>query len=143
MKVDPFLSTFYRMKESIDIKSLYAKLAEEISSLPDHTSNEIESAAHHLEMLHYQNLLDSVDKNFLRYRKEDVLKKLKEIAIADIAKLQSTRTVVEEWENPDVSPETNRARRMELIVREYQKLCRLRSNEPEAWDEINELYYDD
>ncbi len=131
------------MKETLDIQALYRELAGEISRLPDHSPEEIESAAHHLEMLHYQNLLESVDKNFIRYRKEEVLKKLKEIAIADIANLKAGSTVVEEWDNPGVTPDENRARRMRLICREYKKLCALRSNQPEAWDEINELYYDD
>jgi hypothetical protein len=131
------------MKEPLDIQALYRELAEEVSRLPDHTPEQIESAAHHLEMLHYQNLLESVDRNFIRYRKEDVLKKLNEIAIADIAKLKADRTVVEEWDDPKVSPEENRVRRMRLVLREYKKLCALRSNKPEAWDEINELYYDD
>lgn len=131
------------MKETPDTQALYRELAEGISRLPDHSAEQIESAAHHLEMLHYQNLLESVDRNFIRYRREEVLKKLKEIAIADIASLKANPTVVEEWDNPKVSPEENRARRMRLIYREYKKLCALRSNKPEAWDEINELYYDD
>ncbi|MCX7788891.1 MAG: hypothetical protein N2442_14475 [Spirochaetes bacterium] len=131
------------MKETLNVQDLYKTLVEEVSRLPDHSPEEIESAAHHLEMLHYQNLLESVDRNFIRYKKEDILRKLKEIAIADIANLKANSTVVEEWENSNVTPEENRARRMRFVCREYKKLCALRSNQPEAWDEINELYYDD
>ncbi|GAB4369292.1 MAG: hypothetical protein Kow009_05940 [Spirochaetales bacterium] len=131
------------MKKTPDIETLYRELAEKVSQLPDHTQEEIESAAHHLEMLHYQNMLESADKDFLRYRKEDILNRLKKIATADPSTLKASRTAVEEWDNPEISPEENRVRRMQLIYREYRKLCALRSNKPEAWDEINELYYDD
>jgi len=131
------------MQESMDPLILYRKLESEIAQLPDHTPDEVESAAHHLEMLHYQNMLEAVDRNFLRYRKTDVLKKLQEIARLDAERLRATRTVVEEWDRPEVTVEENRRRRMELIAREYKKLCRLRSNDPKAWDDINELYYDD
>lgn len=122
---------------------LYRKLEAEILQLPDHSPEEVESAAHHLEMLHYQNMLEAVDRDFLRYHKLNVLKKLQEIARMDAAHLRDTRTVVEEWDRPEVMAEENRRRRMELILREYKKLWRLRSNDPKAWDEINELYYDD
>jgi len=131
------------MQDSMDPLILYRKLESEIAQLPDHTPDEVESAAHHLEMLHYQNMLEAVDRNFLRYRKTDVLKKLQEIARLDAERLRATRTVVEEWDRPEVTVEENRRRRMELIAREYKKLCRLRSNDPKAWDDINELYYDD
>ena len=131
------------MQDSMDPLILYRKLESEIAQLPDHTPDEVESAAHHLEMLHYQNMLEAVDRNFLRYRKTDVLKKLQEIARLDAEHLRATRTVVEEWDRPEVTVEENRRRRMELIAREYKKLCRLRSNDPKAWDDINELYYDD
>jgi len=128
------------MSNAIEV---YHQLRREIESLPAHSAAEIEAAAHHLEMLHYQNLLDSVAKDFIRLTKEDVLNKLQEIAFADPPALESNPTVVEEWRNPDVSAETNRIRRMKLVAREFKMLSRLRSNEPEAWDEINELYYDD
>ncbi|MFQ3621354.1 MAG: hypothetical protein SNJ78_10490 [Spirochaetales bacterium] len=132
------------MKEqNKDSIACYEELVQEVKALPDHTREEIESAAHHLEMLHYQNLLDGVDKNFIRYTKAQVLQKLQEIITADVGILPAQATVVEEWDRRDLNPEVNRRRRMELIVREYKKLCRLRSNEAEAWDEINELYYDD
>gem|GEM_PF-1445271 len=129
--------------DSMDAMALYRKLEAEIDRLPDHTPEEVESAAHHLEMLHYQNMIEAVDRNFIRFRKTDVLKKLEEIARMNAEHLRATRTVVEEWDRKDVTAEENRRRRMELIVREYKKLCRLRSNDPTAWDEINELYYDD
>jgi len=110
------------MQDSMDPLILYRKLESEIAQLPDHTPDEVESAAHHLEMLHYQNMLEAVDRNFLRYRKTDVLKKLQEIARLDAERLRATRTVVEEWDRPEVTVEENRRRRMELIAREYKKL---------------------
>lgn len=45
-------------------------------------------------------------------------------------------------ENKDSASEI-RLRHLQLLLYHYNLLCRLRDDEAEAWDEVNELYEDD
>ncbi len=124
-------------------KTLYEEIVAKTRALPDHDADAIEAAAHHLEMLHYQNLIDFTSKDFLRLTNAEFIAELDLVMKMSPGKLGATATVIEEWEEGAKSAEENRSRRLDFMFREFEKLCRLRANEPEAWDEINELYYDD
>lgn len=43
----------------------------------------------------------------------------------------------------DQASEEIKCKQVEILLYYYELLCRLRLNEPEAWDTINELYEDD
>lgn len=127
-----------------DPRSLYDEILRELEAMPAHDAAAVEAAARHLEMLHYQVLVDFTSRDFLRLSNREFIAELDAVMKMDGDSLRASATVVEEWTgDAKKSPEENRAKRMEFMFKEYRKLCRLRGNEPEAWDEINELYYDD
>lgn len=126
-----------------DSKSLMEENRRKIEALSDQGPDLIESAAHHLEMLHFQNQIDFTKKDFLRLNNREFLLELERVAAMSPRELGVTATMVEDWSAGAAAAEENRAKRMEYMYKEYEKLCRLRANEPEAWDEINELYFDD
>jgi hypothetical protein len=126
-----------------DAQTVLEEIAAKAALLPDHSADEIEGAAHHLEMLHYQNLIDFTKKNFIRLTKTDFLDELRRVLKFTPRELGVTATVAEDWTRGEAAAEENRILRLEFMFRRFKKLSGLRSNDPEAWDEINELYFDD
>ena len=126
-----------------DPEAVYEEVVRKVNALTDHGPEAVEAAAHHLEMLHYQNLIDFTSKDFLRLTNREFLAELAEVMKMPPRRLGVTATVIEDWSAGPEAAEENRAKRLDFMFREYDKLSRLRANEPEAWDEINELYYDD
>lgn len=128
---------------SSDPKKVYDDIVRMAAGLPEQGKDAVETAAHHLEMLHYQNLVDFTGKDFLRLTNQEFLAELDRVMKMSPRELGVTATVIEDWTDGAASAEANRAKRLEFMFKEYGKLCRLRANDPEAWDEINELYFDD
>lgn len=127
------------------LQSIYEKILADIETLPSHSDEEIAAAARHLSMMAYQCPVDFTLKDFLFSKKSDLEDELARIANLSPEELRRKPSQVEEW--PDMPTEDdverNRIRRMEFLFREFSDLTRLRSNDPKAWDKINELYYDD
>ena len=126
-----------------DPKALRDEIARQVAGFTEFDDAAIESAAHHLEMLYYQNLIDFTGKDFLRLKNKEFLAEIDAVMNMSARTLGTTATVVEDWTDGPASAEANRTKRLEFMFKEFDKLRRLRANEPEAWDEVNELYYDD
>ena len=128
-----------------ELRSIYEGILADIETLPSHSGEEIAAAVRHLSMMAYQCPVDFTEKDFLFLTKDDLGKELSRIANLSPEELRRSPSQVEEW--PDMSTENdverNRIRRMEFLFREFRDLSRLRSNDPKAWDKVNELYYDD
>ena len=106
-----------------------------IEALPD--GGDVEWAAERLELMHWTpELLKSVG-GFLRISKKTLADEVRSTLDADDAE---TVTMF-----PGVSLEPPRARitQASLLVSAAELLWRLRADEPEAWDQVNELYEDD
>ncbi len=97
----------------------------------------IEAAAADLERTHYEPLFLLPIDGFLRMRASEVLRYARrvvemtegEIADYHIRHMNSSNEVKE--------------KQLRMLLRNYALLARLRADEPEAWDEIHELYEDD
>lgn len=96
-----------------------------INALPDDVSRrEIEQTAERLKRDSYEPLLIRKPPNFLYITKERLL-----AFIDELAAISDEEEVTQEDLN--------------LLVHQYRFLQRLRRDEPEAWDEISELWEED
>lgn len=100
-------------------------IRKEIEALPgDSSSAEIEQAARQLEGDCYEPLLIHKPANFLRITKDGLLSFIDELAV---------QAKSEEITEQDLN----------LLLHQYRFLQRLRKNDPEAWDEVTELWEED
>jgi hypothetical protein len=100
-------------------------------------ADRIEAAAADLERTHYEPLFLLPVAGFLRMTASDILQYARrvvgmtesEIAGYHIRHMSSAEEVKE--------------KQLRMLLRNYALLARLRADEPEAWDEVHELYEDD
>ncbi len=96
-----------------------------IDSLPQDASvDAIERTAQRLEKLSYAPVLLTEASGFLRYTKDDLR--------------QVCRGIIN-----DESDNESIKQQIDLLIYHYRLLQRLRRDEPEAWDEVDELVGDD
>jgi len=99
-----------------------------LSALPeDAPDGKIHATAEVLEAMTFEPILLIPTPGFVRMKKADVRNEL--------VRILESGTV-------DVSDVT-KSKHIELLLYYYDLLCRLRLDEPEAWDTVNELYEDD
>ncbi|MBN2510021.1 MAG: hypothetical protein JXB03_07085 [Spirochaetales bacterium] len=117
-----------------------------IEALPDHDSEQIRIAHEQLKNLEFSFNLGNMEIDLFSMSKNDVLTLIDDIAGMDFQLLLATRNIEPEYrEGSDKEAWAAMAResRIRLLVHEFTLLSRLRSDEPEAWDEVNELFFDD
>lgn len=106
------------------VRHLLDETLHNIRSLPAEADPErIEETATLLEGMNYRPILLTDAPGFLRIERADLIDLLSAAA-----------------NEPDAERATQAIR---LLDHHYQLLCRLRRDEPEAWDEVNELMEDD
>lgn len=99
-----------------------------IDELPDDVAAaRIESTASDLECMNYEPLFLVDTPGFFRMKKEELGAEMDRVL-----QLPSSQT-----------PDELKSKQIQLLAYYYDLLCRLRLNEPAAWDTINELYEDD
>jgi len=98
------------------------KILQQTEALPaDSDSAQIAETAGELQAMNYQPMLLNDAPDFLKLTKAGLVQ-----MIVDVA------------EKPDATEQ-----HLSLLLYHYTLLQRLRRNEPEAWDEVNELMEDD
>lgn len=120
-------------------------LLSELRSLPVNTDAEIERTAQTLESLHYSFDLGAIELDLLRFRAADLEREFGRIDRWSFEEVVGNRNFEPEYEGGDRDEYAREFKlsRMRFLLEKYRFLCRLRSDEPEAWDVVNELYYDD
>jgi hypothetical protein len=99
------------------------EILKKIAALPpDAAPAEVEETARELKAMNYQPMLLNDVPDFFHLTKERLSRLIGELT-ADSEKLTEQH--------------------LNLLVYHYNLLQRLRRNEPEAWDEVNELMEDD
>ena len=100
-------------------------IRKEIVSLPDDVSSEqIEQTAQRLERVCYEPFLIRQPPDFLRVTKDRLL------------------TFIEEL-TADSDVEATAQEDLSLLLHQYRFLLRLRRDDPDAWDEISEVWEED
>lgn len=103
----------------------------------DAPAAKIEETARTLEGKTYEPVLLLKTPGFLRMGCKDLEEEIKRVgALTD-----------EEMKKEGFAADANfgefKAKHLQLLIYHYGLLCRLRSDDPMAWDTINELYEDD
>ena len=114
-----------------DIENLEAALpADPAQEVIDRTARELESYS-------YEPLLIIPVEGFTRLGKRDFISHCYDVLALsdhDVAELPVAYTQ---------DPDRIRQDQLRLLISQYDLLVRLRRDEPEAWDEVHELYEDD
>jgi hypothetical protein len=104
---------------------------------PDSPAEAIEKTAMRLQNMSYTPTLLIDTPDFLIMNREGFAKEYKRVSGLSAQKL------IEEGMPAGAAPEEFRSNHLRLLEYHYRLLTRLRRDEPEAWDEVNELYEDD
>lgn len=116
-----------------------------IERLPDHDQKRIDVAADQLDMLEVSFNTGSLDIALKRIRKQELIQILDMIAAMDTDALRAGWMFEPPYDPRDPEGWTALARRIRInyLCEQFELISRLRDDEPEAWDEINELFFDD
>jgi hypothetical protein len=101
------------------------------------TDEDIERTARDLENIHYEPPVFIPSQGFLRYRVKDIHREIERIAGLKERDLAGIRLAQE------IPADELKRKNIDILVSQFLLLERLRAGEPEAWDEIHELYEDD
>lgn len=108
-----------------------------VQRLPSHSPETIEATARRLEKIGYSPMLIIPVEDVLRVTKDDMIREVKRTASldpGDMAALGFTE---------DSDLDAKKAQQLSLLRYLFALLSRLRSDDPEAWDEVSELYQED
>jgi len=97
----------------------------------------IEETARILEGMHYEPVLLLRTPDFLRMGIKDLEAEIDRVNRMSDAGMQAEGFAA----NANFS--VFKAKHLQLLIYHYGLLCRLRADDPTAWDTINELYEDD
>jgi hypothetical protein len=103
----------------------------------DAPQDRIEFTAQTLEGKSYEPLLLLKTPGFLRMKRGDLEQEIGRVRAMSDAEMMA------EGFAANANFEAFKARHLQLLVYHYSLLCRLRNDDPTAWDTINELYEDD
>ena len=128
----------------------YGEIRQRLMSLPDHSAGRIKATADQLRMLHFSFVMGSLDVDLFEMTGSELLEIFEKIAALSFEELQRTPHFEKPYHGEDQSAENReqwadyaRLQRIEFLMKKYAFLLRLRDDEPEAWDQVNELVFDD
>ncbi len=116
-----------------------------INSLPEHDRKSIDIAAEQLRMLQASFNTGSMDVDLINITKTNLLDLFQEIDGYSLEELRKTWMFEPPFDpaKPEEWLDHAKQVRIAYLTEQFELLSRLRSDEPEAWDEINELFFDD
>lgn len=103
---------------------------------PDADEEHIISTASDLRGMNYTPILLFDTPSFFTMRAEDISNEFERIAALSDNEVMADVLM-------DVPADKIKLNHLNLLLYHYLLLCRLRKGDPDAWDEINELYEDD
>lgn len=122
----------------MNVKEFASEQIRLVEGLDDSTDKEaIESTSRELRTFHYSPMLLFPVENFENITREGIIREIKRIR--DLTPKEMSRSGFDPGDDID----EKKKNAISLIVHHYKLLVRLRKDEPEAWDEVNELYEDD
>ncbi len=128
-------------------RSKIESLMDEVKQMPVHSKSRIDETARGLEDIAFTFTLGDLEADLFRLTNGDFMDLLTEVDQQSVNQLEGNPTIFDPSRNETESLEdwgrAVRWKRMEILADKYRFLIRLREDEPEAWDEVNELFYDD
>lgn len=121
------------------------QLREELAGLTDHPRDKIRIAAQHLKNLEFSFILGRMSLDPFTATQATVLKTIDDIDKMTFDDLKARPNFERHFTGGDHDEWSRyaKAARIKLLGNAYSLLYRLRSDDPEAWDEVNETNYDD
>lgn len=124
------------MEES-QLQQTLESSVETVRNLPAHSREIVEKTAERLDDYKYSPILLIPADNFTRLTKEGIIDEMKRIVDLSDSEMRDMGFI----DGADLT--TKKDQQLNLLVHHYSLLSRLRNDEPEAWDEVTELYEDD
>ena len=120
-------------------------LRNKLSGFPVNTPGEVKIAADQLDGMSADLGIGNLEIDYRNLDSNGALAMFDRIVSLSFEELESDRNIERPYSGGDKEEWARGARlsRLEILVKQYGLLCRLRADDPEAWDEINELFYDD
>jgi hypothetical protein len=103
----------------------------------DASAVKIEETARTLEGMSYEPILILKTRGFLRMNRKDLEGEIERV------RRMSNEEMMAEGFAANANFSEFKARHLQLLIYHYGLLCRLRTDDPAAWDTVNELYEDD
>lgn len=128
--------------EDLAVRPDYRK---RLNNLPDHDQKSIDVAADQMDMLEVSFNTGTLDIELKRIRKSELLQVIDKIEAMTTEELRAGWMFEPPFDPQDPKGWTEQAKRIRIayLCEQFELISRLRDDEPEAWDEINELYFDD
>ncbi len=123
--------------ESANLQQTFDASARAVEQLPSHSPETIDATARRLEKIGYSPMLIMPVENVTRFTKDDMIREMKRtvnLDKGDMAALGFTE---------DSDLDAKKTQQLNLLRYLFALLSRLRSDDPEAWNEVSELYQDD
>ena len=108
-----------------------------MEQLTSHTPEKIETTARQLEKIGYSPMLIIPVENFIRYTKDDVIREMKKTTSLDESEMAALGFT------DGSEHDARKAQQLSLLKYFFSLISRLRDDDPEAWNEVSELYQDD
>ena len=119
------------MKHTVDLEIHPAEIPADASAAA------IESTAQMLEGMNYEPLLLLKTSGFLRMGRDDLKAEIERV------NAMSSTGLMKEGLSGVANFNEIKVRHIQLLIYHYALLCRLRNDDPSAWDIINEMLEDD
>jgi len=103
----------------------------------DAPAAKIEETARTLEGMNYEPVLLLKTPGFLRMNRKELETEIERV------NQMTTQEMMLEGFSENAHFNEFKIKHLQLLIYHYGLLCRLRTDDPEAWDVINELYEDD
>jgi len=122
-----------------------AELRSRVERLPEHPKERIDQTADRLRGMSFDFHLGTMEIHMFEITRGELLDEIDRIAAAGFGELRRKPNFEEGYSGGDEERWANYARlfRIRMLVDKFELLSRLRDDEPEAWDEVEELYVDD
>jgi len=116
-----------------------------LEELPDHSPEAVKQTADQLAGLNATLAVGRMELEPRDTGRQEIRRRLEAVDRLPLAELEATRNIEPPYSGGDRDSWARETRlaRMTLLIKQYTLLSRLRDDDPEAWDEINELFFDD
>jgi hypothetical protein len=121
--------------KTMKMKRMWHKLLKDFPT--DASAGKIEETALVLEGMSYEPLLLLKTAGFLRMNRKNLEEEILRV------NQMTTQQMMAEGFAENANFNEFKAKHLQLLIYHYRLLCRLRTDDPEAWDTVNELYEDD
>lgn len=134
----------YSMTEQEFLKA-YKEILRSLEGLPEHPPDVIQKTADHLRMLSFSFTHGKLDLDLVHLTRSQLREELERLVSLSPEEFNAELNMERPYAGGDMERWAREAKlqRMRFLLDKYAFMCRLRDNDPEAWDAVNELFYDD